>query len=491
MVIDRDGSASIDGEPVPLVPGEPVDVAVLDTLHGYARGRDAAVTAAISDLSTDSVSVVEVRPDGSSTLREELRADEPGEPGEPAVPDGLEAPDALTAPAERDESDQDTDAPVAGALPAPGPGGFLGALPSLGRDERDEEDAEPLKGKRSGKPWSAPFALPAVRVGNPFRRGGGPQSDDEYERPNLFERPKVAGGVAIGVVALVIGSLVAVATTGSGDDGRENGAADSAGEKGEHRLDPQDPRNKGGPSPSDRSSPPYLGTSQAEKNRSDSDSDSEDGGSKGSKGSEGSEGNEGSKGGDGGGGGNGSDSTDSDDDAEPTPDDDADSPPKGSPKSGDGRGTLLIRNVKFNTCLDLPGLGKGKPDGRVQDSRVCDSSRHGNQNWAMTNSPDRGDRGRKLHAFRNVKDNLCLDLPYYGSAKAKTGVTEYHCDNTNSDNQLWWLQKRPNGSFWIRNHKSRDMCLDLARTSKRPKHAGVLIVPCNAGDDHEWRFVKS
>ncbi|MEU0844877.1 hypothetical protein ABZ370_36150 [Streptomyces sp. NPDC005962] len=49
MIISGDGSATADGVPLPVVGEEPVDTAILDTLHGYARSRNAPVTATISD----------------------------------------------------------------------------------------------------------------------------------------------------------------------------------------------------------------------------------------------------------------------------------------------------------------------------------------------------------------------------------------------------------------------------------------------------------
>ncbi|MET7742784.1 hypothetical protein [Streptomyces sp. NPDC005385] len=68
VVISGDGSAAIDGEPVPAAEGATVDAAILDVLHGYARDLDTTVTATISDPSAGYVASVEVAPDGSSKL---------------------------------------------------------------------------------------------------------------------------------------------------------------------------------------------------------------------------------------------------------------------------------------------------------------------------------------------------------------------------------------------------------------------------------------
>ncbi|MFD3825798.1 hypothetical protein ACFWUX_26680, partial [Streptomyces sp. NPDC058625] len=96
VVISGDGSAAINGEPVPVAEGETVDAAILDTLHGHARDRDITVTAAISDPAAGYVAFVEVSPDGSSSLLEQQQ--EPGAPvpglgaapgaGRPTAPGG-------------------------------------------------------------------------------------------------------------------------------------------------------------------------------------------------------------------------------------------------------------------------------------------------------------------------------------------------------------------------------------------------------------------
>ncbi|GAA2066322.1 hypothetical protein GCM10009801_12580 [Streptomyces albiaxialis] len=459
VIISGDGSASIDGEPVPVVPGEPLDAAVLDTLHGYARSRDAAVTATITDPSVDHVTVVEVQPDGSSTMLEQVREEEP-----PA-----EAPALLPEPPSGNAPGAGLGAGL-GSVSGGGSGASGGASGSGGGSGGGAGSGS---GAGLGRPRMPSLSLPAVRVRNPLRKkggGGSSQSDDEYEGPGLLERPMVVGGVAIGVVTLVIGSLVAVASAGSGDDGPKNGAADSTGEKGDHRLKTPKPGTVT-PSPSDRSSPPVRGSSDAEKDRSDKDSED----SKGPKDS-----------GDEDGHGSG-------DEPKPKPGGDKPKPPpdKGSPKSVDALGAVLVKNARYGTCLDLPGLGKGQPDGKVQDDYACDGSPGGNQTWAVKKSAEaKGKGGRNLYTIRNVKDGLCLDLPYYDAAPSHTPVTEFHCDSTNNDNQLWGLYKRPDGSYWIRNHKSHGMCLDLARTNEKAKNVDLLIVPCKVRDDHEWQFVK-
>ncbi|MEY7978265.1 hypothetical protein AB8O53_18330, partial [Streptomyces pilosus] len=86
VVISADGSASIDGQPVPVAEGEALDAAILDALHAHAGRRNTTVTASISDPSADYVALVEVAPDGSSRLVEQPAEDAPAPPPPPPPP---------------------------------------------------------------------------------------------------------------------------------------------------------------------------------------------------------------------------------------------------------------------------------------------------------------------------------------------------------------------------------------------------------------------
>jgi len=149
-------------------------------------------------------------------------------------------------------------------------------------------------------------------------------------------------------------------------------------------------------------------------------------------------------------------------------------------------------NRKYGTCVDVPGTGKGRPDGSVIDDPGCLASNIDNQLWTLKRSlKGRGPGGADLYVIRNVTDGLCLDLPNYGPAKIRTLVNEYHCDGSEKDNQLWWFDKRPDNTYWIRNQKSDDMCLDVLRTDKKGPDARLGLFTCSDRKDHEWRFVES
>ncbi|MFI1539437.1 hypothetical protein [Streptomyces anandii] len=172
MVVCDDGSATVDGEPVPLEAGATAGTAVLDALHGYARERNTAVTADVHDPSVGRLASVEVAPDGSSRLLDgcrehRLRGEQPEpEAGSPAVDDGRG--------------------------PADGP-----------------DDAA-----RVARPPLTPRPAPPPRIG----RGSVPrQSDEEFQPPGLLHRPLFVGPMALGAAATLV--MVPLMLLGGGESG--------------------------------------------------------------------------------------------------------------------------------------------------------------------------------------------------------------------------------------------------------------------------------
>lgn len=461
VVIFGDGSASIDGEPVAVVPGEPLDVAILDMLHGYARARNAAVTGAITDPSADYVAIVEVAPDGSSTLLEQAeKGKEKGEQAEKAGQEGAVGVAATVAP----------DEPFESGRPRPEPGDTR-AVPKQSALTTPPTPKSALSKPSPAKPALSkpPSIRPAVLIGDSGRKKSQSQSDDEYEQPSLFQRPSFIGGVAAAVAALVIGSLVAL---GSGGSAGAEGASQAAGSGNEASRSPlamkppsssapawtppsttTSPSTSASPSPSASSSPK---TSPSPKKPAPPPKPK----------------------------------TEVKPEADPKP------KPKTAPKPVAGprmpTGQVLIKNKKFGSCIDIPGHGKGRQDARVQDWLDCDPATTDNQRWTLERThKGRGTRGADLYLIRNVKDGMCLDLAGEDSARVSAPVIEYSCKPTLADNQLWWFHKRSNGTYWIRNQKSGDMCLDLSRTNKDSANGGITLFPCNDKDDHQWRFIKT
>ncbi|QIQ02062.1 RICIN domain-containing protein [Streptomyces liangshanensis] len=149
---------------------------------------------------------------------------------------------------------------------------------------------------------------------------------------------------------------------------------------------------------------------------------------------------------------------------------------------------VLVRNVLTGLCADVPNYGNGKPDGPVNQF-TCDNSTGDNQRWDLVVvRPGGGPAGADLFNVRNSKDGYCLDLPNFGGQPASTPVSEWHCNGTTSDNQLWYLEKKSSGKFWIRNLSSANRCLDV-NGYNAGKDARLTIYGCALNDDHLWSFV--
>ncbi|WP_328554795.1 hypothetical protein [Streptomyces sp. NBC_00358] len=285
VVISGDGSAVIDGEPVPSPDGLTVDAAILDVLHGYARDRGATVTATVSDPSAGYVAFVEVAPDGSSTLVDQREQPQPSRTAEaPPAPARAPMPGAEGSP--EPVENENPAAAHAGTGPA-GNGPTERFAEGAAPDERLNEDVDDLDFDRAeeglddeddlaaadddhdhgddddddfdveaytlarqrrresmplppppspsggsdlgggGEPGARPVPQPAPQL---VRRSGTRQSDDEYVGPGLLHRPLVVGPVALVAAALVIVPLVILGSGGSDDGGHQKQTARSSDE---------------------------------------------------------------------------------------------------------------------------------------------------------------------------------------------------------------------------------------------------------------------
>ncbi|WP_051742146.1 hypothetical protein [Streptomyces xylophagus] len=237
VVISGDGSAAIDGEPVPVAEGEAVDAAILDRLQGFARDRNATVTATISDPAAGYVAFVEVAPDGSSSLVEQEERQEqrelPLEPAELVVHAEPLGPVAGTGLFGADDDD------LYDAGDGVADDNDDGNEDSIDEDEDEDEDDEGFdveaytreqerQRRLAGPPPPAPAARPSSKValGN-----GSRQSDDEYGSPGLLHKPLVVGPVAVGVAALIIVPLVILGSSAPDDGGRQKQTSRSSAEK--------------------------------------------------------------------------------------------------------------------------------------------------------------------------------------------------------------------------------------------------------------------
>ncbi|MGW1505635.1 hypothetical protein ACWCQW_45460 [Streptomyces mirabilis] len=232
VVISGDGSAAIDGEPVPVTEGAAVDAAILDTLHGYARDRNTTVTATISDPSAGYVAFVEVAPDGSSSLLEQQDQEQVVEPADhagraesygPVAGTGLSGDGAGAD----DDDDDDGDLTESDDLDLTESDDEADASDG---DDDDYVEAYTLEQQRQRRLTGPPPPLAARPSSRVALGNGSRQSDDEYGSPGLLHKPLVVGPVALGVAALVIVPLVILGSGASDDGGHQKQAARSSTE---------------------------------------------------------------------------------------------------------------------------------------------------------------------------------------------------------------------------------------------------------------------
>ncbi|WP_406503670.1 RICIN domain-containing protein [Streptomyces sp. NBC_00212] len=72
-------------------------------------------------------------------------------------------------------------------------------------------------------------------------------------------------------------------------------------------------------------------------------------------------------------------------------------------------GLYLVKNVVTGKCIDIPGYGAGTVNGPVNEY-TCNGSSGDNQLFYWDYVGD-SSNGYPLYNLRNVKDNLCLDVP--------------------------------------------------------------------------------
>lgn len=146
-------------------------------------------------------------------------------------------------------------------------------------------------------------------------------------------------------------------------------------------------------------------------------------------------------------------------------------------------GPYLVKNVVTGKCIDIPGYGAGTVNGPVNEY-TCNGTSGDNQlfYWDYLGQSA---NDYPLYSLRNVKDNLCLDVPNYGSVSAGTKVSEYYCNETTGDNQIYGQVLRSDGSFWLVNLAS-GLCLDVDGVRTGGDNARLTLYYCSDNDDHHW-----
>ncbi|MFG3314771.1 RICIN domain-containing protein [Streptomyces albidoflavus] len=151
---------------------------------------------------------------------------------------------------------------------------------------------------------------------------------------------------------------------------------------------------------------------------------------------------------------------------------------------------VLLRNTTTGYCADIPDRGKGKINERVQQATCHETG--DNQLWDLVVTQEKGGpNGAPLFLIRNTMDRLCMDLPKFGPQPIRSPISEYTCDGTMNDNQLWWAQELDNGAYWIRNAVSDNLCLEVAGSGDGKIGARLLIFTCTLTDDQEWEIMPT
>ncbi|MFS8200431.1 RICIN domain-containing protein [Streptomyces sp. CWNU-52B] len=149
---------------------------------------------------------------------------------------------------------------------------------------------------------------------------------------------------------------------------------------------------------------------------------------------------------------------------------------------------ILLWNTTTKKCADIPGTDKGEVNGVVQQDQ-CNESTDDNQIWNLEQRyPKLGPGGSVLFQIRNVKDQLCMDLPGRGAQPVRTPINEADCTGTTEDNQLWWVDKQESGDYWIRNYASNNKCLDVSGYSTGVNNTKLTLFDCSNTDDQEWQI---
>ncbi|MFC8414421.1 ricin-type beta-trefoil lectin domain protein [Streptomyces coelicoflavus] len=148
---------------------------------------------------------------------------------------------------------------------------------------------------------------------------------------------------------------------------------------------------------------------------------------------------------------------------------------------------VMLRNATTHMCADIPGRGKGKINGIVQQANCHEEG--DNEYWHLeVKYPKGGPGGVPLFQIRNATDQFCMDLGEYGARPVGTGIAEFHCDGTTADNQLWWVDKQESGDYWIRNFASNNKCLNV-KGQNGGTETPLNIADCSNVDDMEWKII--
>ncbi|RSS80266.1 RICIN domain-containing protein, partial [Streptomyces sp. WAC06614] len=154
---------------------------------------------------------------------------------------------------------------------------------------------------------------------------------------------------------------------------------------------------------------------------------------------------------------------------------------------------VLLRLRPVKACADIPGLDQGERGGPV-NAATCNPKPEDNQYWSLELvHPSAGPGGAALFQIRNIKSKYCMDLGGgFGNKPHGSPVVMFGCNGNTAGNQLWWLEKQDDETYWIRNNTSSGRCLDWTgpSNSNDPARLALRIHDCRKGEDI-WQIVTT
>ncbi|MFB6393888.1 RICIN domain-containing protein, partial [Polymorphospora sp. 2-325] len=121
-------------------------------------------------------------------------------------------------------------------------------------------------------------------------------------------------------------------------------------------------------------------------------------------------------------------------------------------------------------AMDLAGAGAGPPGDPVIQY-TCDNTDADNQRWYVDYRP-----GFSSFTIRNAKSGLCVDLPGTATPANGTALIQRTCIPSPNDNQLFYFEDE-----LLRNVKG-DSCVG-------GNGAALGIYSCLTADDHWWQLL--
>jgi hypothetical protein len=161
---------------------------------------------------------------------------------------------------------------------------------------------------------------------------------------------------------------------------------------------------------------------------------------------------------------------------------------------GDYYGPNFFYNRWTDRCIDLPGHQGGQVNGPVKQYPCEWNNLDSDHLFYQVDSGTLAWNTYTVFAIRNVLDGLCLDVPNYGIVAAGTIVSEYWCNYTSGDNQLFYAEPRYNEfdefeGAWIV-HRKTGLCLDIEGHRSGDFQARVTLFYCSDDDDHHWWITR-